>query len=232
MVTLGHFLLFYLPPLKTSKSKYWKMKKFPGEIIILHMCTKNHNIRCTVPEIQSETDIILPHFGQFFGLLPTPPLLTLTKTPGDIITLHTCTINDNPMMCGSWDMEHDRLNFVPFWTIFCPFTSPPPMDSENQNFQKLKKKLEDIIILHRCNINDNHIMYGSWDTKCNRQNFFVILGHFLPFYPPKNLKNQNFEKMKTTSGGIIFLHMCIINNNHMMYGSWDMEHDGHNFLSF
>ena len=28
-----------------------------------------------------------------------------------------------------------------------------------------------------------------------QQNFFVILGHFLPFYP-NNPKNQNFEKMK------------------------------------
>ena len=27
-----------------------------------------------------------------------------------------------------------------------------------------------------------------------RQNFFVILGHFLPFYPIKNLEKQHFEK--------------------------------------
>ena len=31
---------------------------------------------------------------------------------------------------------------------------------------------------------------------CNRHNFFVILGHFLPFYSTYNLQNQNFEKMK------------------------------------
>ena len=30
----------------------------------------------------------------------------------------------------------------------------------------------------------------------DRQNFFVILDHFLPFSPTNNLKNQNFEKMK------------------------------------
>ena len=44
--------------------------------------------------------------------------------------------------------------------------------------------------------------------------FFVILDHFLPFYPPNNLKNQNFEKMKKISGDIIILHMCSINDNH------------------
>ena len=26
--------------------------------------------------------------------------------------------------------------------------------------------------------------------------FFVIFGHFLPFYPTNNPKTQNFEKMK------------------------------------
>ena len=39
------------------------------------------------------------------------------------------------------------------------------------------------------------MMYGSWDMKRNRQ-VFVILGHFLPFYPTNNPKNQNFEKKK------------------------------------
>ena len=95
----------------------------------------------------------------------------------------------------------------------------------------MKKPTGDIIILHRCNINDSHIMYGAWDTKHNKF-FFVILDHFLPFYPPHNPKNQNFEKMKKLPGDIITLQMCTINDNHMMYGSWDMEHDRHNFLSF
>ena len=32
-----------------------------------------------------------------------------------------------------------------------------------------------------------------WSMK---DRIFVILGHFLPFYPTNNLQNQNFEKMK------------------------------------
>ena len=31
----------------------------------------------------------------------------------------------------------------------------------------------------------------------------VVLGHFLSFYLPKNLKNQNFENMKKIAGDII-----------------------------
>ena len=60
----------------------------------------------------------------------------------------------------------------------------------------------------------------------------VILDSFLPFYPPKKTKNQNFEKMKQPPGDIIILHMCNINDNHMMYGSRDMERDRQNHLSF
>ena len=58
---------------------------------------------------------------------------------------------------------------------------------------------------------------------------FVILDHFLPFYLTNNLENQNFEKMKNMPEYIIILYMCIINNNHMMNHSWDMEHDRQNF---
>ena len=60
--------------------------------------------------------------------------------------------------------------------------------------------------------------------------FYVILGHFSPFDPTNNPKNQNFEKIKTTPGDIINLHLCNTNNDHMMYGSWDIKHNRHNFL--
>ena len=68
------------------------------------------------------------------------------------------------------------------------------------------------------------LRHGVQQTEC-----FVILDCFMPFKPPNNWKNQNFEK---TPGDIIILYMCTINDNHMMYGSWDMECDRQNFLSF
>ena len=58
LVTLCYFLFFY-PPKNPQKRKVWKNKNFTGDIIILHMCTENHNIWCTVPEIRIETDIIV-----------------------------------------------------------------------------------------------------------------------------------------------------------------------------
>ena len=69
-----------------------------------------------------------------------------------------------------------------------------------------------------CTINEDHMMHGSCDIRRNGQ-FFVILGHFLPFDPPKNSKNQNFEKMKKMPGDIMILHLSTTNDNHMMKGS-------------
>ena len=48
---------------------------------------------------------------------------------------------------------------------------------------------------------------------------FVILGHLLPYYPPNNPENQNFEKTKTASGNVIILHICNKSHNHMMYAT-------------
>ena len=50
-------------------------------------------------------------------------------------------------------------------------------------------------------------MYDNHDVsfliyKARQTEFFVILGYFLPFYPPNNPENQNFEKMKKAPGDI------------------------------
>ena len=34
-----------------------------------------------------------------------------------------------------------------------------------------------------------------------------MLDHFLPFYPPNNMKNQNFEKLKTSEDNYHFMHV-------------------------
>ena len=111
------------------------------------------------------------------------------------------------MMYGSWYMECDRDNFLSFWTGFCPFI--PLWTQKIKIFNMVPQiwSTTDIIFL----------------------SFRTI---FLLFYPSNNPKNQNFEKMKKLPGDIIILHICIINGNHMMYGSWNMEHDRQNFSSF
>ena len=71
------------------------------------------------------------------------------------------------------------------------------------------------------------LWYQAWQTE-----FFVILGRFLPFYPLTIQKIKILKKWKKMPEDIILLHMCSINDNHMMYGSWVIDHNQHNFLSF
>ena len=45
--------------------------------------------------------------------------------------------------------------------FFSPFTPQPPHapplnNPKNQNFEKMKKDPRDIIILHKCTMNENH----------------------------------------------------------------------------
>ena len=94
------------------------------------------------------------------------------------------------------------------------------MHPENQIFGKMNDACEDIVIVQMCTINESH---DVWFLRYEMQQteFLVILDHFLhpPPSPPNNPKNQNFEKLKKRPGGIIILHMCTINDNHMMYSS-------------
>ena len=68
-----------------------------------------------------------------------------------------------------------------------------------------------------CTINEDNVWFLRY--KPQQAEFFVILGHFLPFNLPNNMKNQNFEKMKKMPKNIIILHLHTTNDDHMMYGS-------------
>ena len=62
--------------------------------------------------------------------------------------------------------------------------------------------------------------------------FFVILGHFLPFYARNSQKNENFIKMKKVPTDTIILKKCTKNNDNRLHCSGDMAHDRCNYFSF
>ena len=160
-------------------------------------------IWCTVPKIRSETDrifIILGHFCPFTTsphlIIPKIKILEKKKFEKNVWRcypfIHTCV----PEMIwfltyemrhvytyvpkititiyGSWDMECDRQKFLSVWAIVFPFS---PLTTRKIKIFKLKKAPGDIIILHRCTINENHMMYGSWDIFCHVGLFFALLSH-------------------------------------------------------
>ena len=163
-------------------------------------------------------------------------LLTLLTTQNfekikkclEILSFYTCL----PQMLIIQCLAPEISSMTEFFVIlghFLPFD--PPNNPKNQNFEKTKKP-GDIIILHLCTANVDHMMYGSWDIKCDRQNFLSFwASFFLPFYRPNNPENQNFEKNEKRLGDVIILHMSTMNQNHMMYDSWDTARN-RNFSHF
>ena len=110
-----------------------------------------------------------------------------------------------------------RDNFLSFWAILCPFA---PSNQENQHFEK---HLE-MSSLYTRTKNHGHLMFSEiWSATA------IINCHFAPFFPftPRLiLKVKIWKKCKEKPGYIILLHICTINYDHMMYGSWDMVRDG------
>ena len=132
-----------------------------------------------------------------------------------------CTKNHNHMMYSSWETDK---NILSFWAIFCPFTSPPPSnDPECQNFEKKWKKWLETLSFYTfmCTINEDHMIYGSWNIRCNRQKFSSFWAIFWPFSPLTTWKIK-ILKLKETPGDIIILHICTINDHlhHMVPEIW------------
>ena len=111
--------------------------------------------------------------------------------------------------------EVQQTKFLSFWAIFCPFT---PL-----TIQKIKR---DIIILHKCTKNHDHMLYCYWDMVCDKCNYFSF-GLFFAVLPPSSLKNHNIKKIKKPWRYIIILHKYTKNHGHMLYCSWD-----HCYFSF
>ena len=115
---------------------------------------------------------------------------------------------------------------------FLPFYQHPNDDPKNQNFEKKWKKcLEIIFYTYMCIINEDHMIYGSWKIRHDRQKSLSFWPIICPFSPLTTWKVKILT-LKKTPGDIIILHISTINDSHMIYGSWDTECDRHNFLSF
>ena len=76
------------------------------------------------------------------------------------------------------------------------------------------------------------MMYDSWDIQAWRTEFFVILGHFLPFEPRNNTKNHNLGKMKKKAGR--YYHFTLLYHKWRSYDVWFLRYGARqtDFLSF
>ena len=117
---------------------------------------------------------------------------------------------------------------ISFFSICVPKTAIrySSWDTEwHKFFCHLGPFFEDVIILNLCNKNTIKwcMLTKIWSVTdiiiCHFRSVFALLSH----YWPGKLK---FGKMLKASADIILLHMCTINQGHMMYGSWDIKCKG------
>ena len=188
---LDHFLSFYPPDNSKNQNFEKNEKKKCLERLSFYTSVPKLTITwCMVPEIwsawQTEFFVILDHFFPFYHPLMIPNIKILKKMekmPGNIISFYTymCTINEDNMIHGSWNIRCERQKILIFWAIFCPFS--PLKTWKIKILKKWKKTTRDIINLHKCTKNDNHMVYGSWDMKSDRQNYLsfgTVFCHFTP----------------------------------------------------
>ena len=77
------------------------------------------------------------------------------------------------------------------------FIFDSPNNLKNEKCEKMKKSHGNIIIIHLCNINYNHI-YDVWFLRygVGWTELFVILGHFSPSAPLKTYKIKTLIEWK------------------------------------
>ena len=178
------------------------------EILSFYTCApKTTIIWDTVLKMQSET-------GHFWPLTPLTTqkfkiLKKREKTSGNVIILHISIKN----------LHHITYD----WSTL--FTS-------KINIWKIYKKYGDIILLQMCTINEYYMMHGTWDIRHDWQSFLLFWAIFCLLTLLITPKSQNFVKMKKLPRDIIILHLCTINKNHIMYGSWEKDLNRQNLFSF
>ena len=149
-----------------------------------------------VPEIWNKTDIIVCDFGTIFAhLFPltTQKIKILKKKERkkrlEMSSFYTCA----PKIMIIWCMPPE------IWCstnrVFChfgPFFALLLLTPKFKTWKNLKNAWRYCLFTHV----HNKWRYDAWFLryKMRQIKFFVILGHFLPFDPRNNPRNQNFEK--------------------------------------
>ena len=85
----------------------------------------------------------------------------------------------------------------------------------------MKKFAEDIIILHMCTKNHNHMMYGSWDIEHDGQIFLSCSTIFCRFNP---LTTQKWKSSKNEKNTWIYYHFTHLYHKWQSYDVWFLKY--------
>ena len=111
-----------------------------------------------------------------------------------------------------------RQNVFSFWTVFFPFT---PLRAQKIKILKNWKRHMEILSFYTCIINDNHMIYCSWDMEHDRQN---ILSFWTVFCPFNNIKHKRFWKNEKSTRRYYHFTQIMIKFTQMYQKSWSYLH--------
>ena len=112
--------------------------------------------------------------------------------------------------CMVPEMWSTTIRIFCHFETFLPFSHPK--NPKNQNFEKMKITLGDIIILQKCTKNYDHMLYCSWDMACDGCNFyFSFWAIFCPFTHLTAQKIKILQKWKKLLQ-ISSFYICIKKN--------------------
>ena len=145
---------------------------------------------CTVPEIWRLMAVIgIFHFGQFFALLPPNSskngnIYIYKRKKQETSSIYTSVLKI--MIIGYTVPEiwcvTDVIGIFHFGQFFALYPCNSP---KNGNiYIKKKKPTGDIINLHMCTKNHDHMLYCSWDMVYDGCNWYFHLGQFFALLPP------------------------------------------------
>ena len=139
---------------------------------------------------------------------------------------YMCTINEDHMIYGSWNIRCDKQIFFTFWAIFCPYC---PLTTWKIKILTLKKNPGDIVILHI-----SPYITIIWcmvpEIRSTTDIIFCHSGPFFALLHPMDLENQKILKNRKNTWR--YYHLTNIYDSHMINCSSDLQCNGQNFLSF
>ena len=168
-VILDHILPFDLTI--NPKNQNFKM---PRDIVILHLSTINDNhMRYGFWDVEHNRQFFFVILDHFFTLITPkkPKINILKKWKNTWRYYHSTHVYHKWQSYDIWFLRYgaQQRGFFVILDHFLPFN---PTNPKNQNFEKMKKPPWDIIILHKCAKNHDHMLHCSWDLMRSRYNFY------------------------------------------------------------
>ena len=134
--------------------------------------------------------VILGHFVPFY--LPKTPKNQNFEKWKLLLEISFYTVYQKSIIsCTVLEIQSETNKIFCYFRLFFAFLPVHPNDPKNKKFfKKIKKISGDIIhFTYMCTINEFHMIYGSWNIRCDRQKdlpFCAIFCLFTPYSPRKS----------------------------------------------